>query len=333
MEAFVKLDPTCSWSACWLRILAGGRPVLDFNPAHVSVAPLGNLDGEVAFWLPSFAHKKPSRRRGGPVEGPPALEDQLEAEVADDGGSDAGFECDISSDEPDEAQEELVNSDSDISLGSFVFDSSDSDTSDEAQRQASDEGAPEADTSAEHGVGDASDAQEGEQLDGNSRVAAAGASHLVQPPQPQPQPAQLAQPREAAEGQGGRGDRGSADATVVLPSGCTTSYYSSNGNFQAVCRHPGTQQCRMTRTSKASATAARSGQGRPLGLMAAWCELGHSLPDQAEHKSVVALEWFKQYEIRRGARQTLMACEGADALASFERPRRAGEGLEPEVPP
>lgn len=172
--------------------------------------------------------------------------------------------------------------------------------------------------------GDVAGGAGGEQEDGDSlgQVLGEGA-RPVGHAQPPPEPPQAMHARAARLG---ISERGHADATVRLPSGCTISYYSANQNVQAVCcAHLGRNPCRLTRTSRASDVASRRGQGGPLGLMAAWCELGHIMSDQGEHRAAFAMSLFQVPENRRSARATLMTCLGAQLLASFERPRRGDE--------
>jgi hypothetical protein len=91
----------------------------------------------------------------------------------------------------------------------------------------------------------------------------------------------------------------------------------------------------MTRTARASKIAARSGQGRPLGLMAAWCALAETLAlaSAEEHRSPLVLIQAQDIDARRLGRECLKDRIGYAALAAFERGLVDGEGSEPEVSP
>ena len=129
------------------------------------------------------------------------------------------------------------------------------------------------------------------------------------------------------------GDRGDADAVVVVPGG-KISYYKKNCRFEAVCSQHPKERCRLTRTSKGPTRANLEGQGRPVGLLAAWLAAGvHAEVNSAEvHRGglLVCL-------ITRAQRIEGRAAVGADpnlaALMSFERPQGADPDPEPERVP
>ena len=76
----------------------------------------------------------------------------------------------------------------------------------------------------------------------------------------------------------------------------------------------------MTRTCLAA--------GRPLGFLLAW--LHHSeVPTRAEHWDRTG--WIFSHEERSHLREEMLKTQDGQQLASFERPRREGEGIEPDT--
>jgi hypothetical protein len=83
---------------------------------------------------------------------------------------------------------------------------------------------------------------------------------------PPPEEGVVAPPLELAR----RGRHQPADAVVEVVSG-TIKLYQRTHRMVAECnRHP---PCFLTRTIVGSAVPARSGQGRPLGLLVAWLDM------------------------------------------------------------
>lgn len=105
-------------------------------------------------------------------------------------------------------------------------------------------------------------------------------------------------------------------------------FYEKSKLFFAYCGNPGHGRCMRSRTSESSSRADRVGQGRPLGLLAAWLR-GHNLPSKQEHS------WdFPDHSARLAARQQWRGRSEAFAtLESLERPRRPGEAEEPDIIP
>ena len=70
------------------------------------------------------------------------------------------------------------------------------------------------------------------------------------------------------------------------------------------------------------------GQGRPLGLLAAWLQaaMRPELGTKAAH-----MAYKPTLQERREARQSLSAAEGVERFLAFERPRAEGELSEPEA--
>ena len=126
--------------------------------------------------------------------------------------------------------------------------------------------------------------------------------------------------------------------TASVRLGCgTVSYYRSTESFEAECKlddHTAGHRCRVSRTSRASPLAHRSGQGRPLGMLA--CFLLTRVPHDADgslHTSYwERLITFSQVE-RLQARQAIRDAAGGLQLLACERAARDGEGEEPDMVP
>ena len=98
--------------------------------------------------------------------------------------------------------------------------------------------------------------------------------------------------------------------------------------YRAKC---GRHQCERQRTATASEYASRAGQGRPLGLLAAWLR-AHDCSCKREHVA----KGNASLAERRAARdflKTLHSQEAYDEFASYERPRRENEPEEPDTVP
>ena len=123
--------------------------------------------------------------------------------------------------------------------------------------------------------------------------------------------------------------RGRADCIVVAPRGTgKLSYYSKGARFECECfLHP---RCRLTRTAKANPS--RVGQGRPLGLMAAWLALRERVGDAKEHKHAFVTASLSRQD-RAAARVQLRACVNGATLESCEAPKGDAEASEPEQVP
>jgi len=107
----------------------------------------------------------------------------------------------------------------------------------------------------------------------------------------------------------------------------------NKGRFQAVCGNTAMhgKLCRLTRTSAESARHdGAEAQGRPLGLLAAWLAAADFTETMEDHKSAVA---FLSKQERSDARQQLMELPSGQRLAELERPRKPGEGPEPDGMP
>eukprot|EP00959_Pyramimonas_sp_CCMP1952_P456123 9472659-Pyramimonas_sp.AAC.1 len=135
------------------------------------------------------------------------------------------------------------------------------------------------------------------------------------PPPPPPPP-----------GGGGGGTAPDGRIHMICDDGSQIRYYPAEKPFfEFVCHAPGHGKCVLTRTAKQAARGGRRGQGRPLGLGAAWLSnSGH--PDHASH-----MTYRPTAEQRYIARQGFRARYGAlfTALEEKERDRRDGEASEP----
>ena len=126
---------------------------------------------------------------------------------------------------------------------------------------------------------------------------------------------------------------GCADAEIRLACG-KIAYYVHDHRFEAQCNCH--KKCRLTRTSRGSLLASKQGQGRPLGLLAAWLMLTHGPAPPAskdEHRDPFLIALIS-HEDRRAARRILKSSVDGRALLSFERESRSEEATsEPEVVP
>lgn len=104
-------------------------------------------------------------------------------------------------------------------------------------------------------------------------------------------------------------------------------YYESSQSFVAECNIHG--RCRRTRTAKAGSGQKGIAQGRPLGQLAAWLEMAQA--DQAASAWGHKWEVWPDLEQRRAARQRLVEIAEFRTLLDKERPKREGEGDEPEA--
>ena len=141
--------------------------------------------------------------------------------------------------------------------------------------------------------------------------------------------------RGGAGGAGGGRPGGPASIKCDLGMGYIT-YYFNTAVFEATCTHPdhispdGAYLCRRTRTARASTHVARAGQGRPIGLLAAW--LLECPDDSYWHAHLYFLDTLT-LEMRQHAREQVSITPGGDALLAMERAQRDGEGPEPDSVP
>jgi len=101
-------------------------------------------------------------------------------------------------------------------------------------------------------------------------------------------------------------------------------------NLRVVAHCPCHTNCVRSRSFAGSLVAKRAGQGRPLGFLARWLEMGAHL-SAYEHNRLQP--GGTPFEERLDARERLEACNGSDRLFRRERPLRDDEGKEPDVVP
>lgn len=331
-EAFVLLNPNLEWAVQFFVLVDDERPLLQFKVCMAIVKSLPGFPDATPLWGPK--PPPPDGRRsaadGGDADWPawparvgPPSPAALELEDGDMGQEDGQQQR--SSSEEDEA---VASSPSDEDEVSALSDPYGSDLSDMLADVMSDkEGVedgeavaiPRADRTAES-------SDDGGEVEGLWQATTERAS--TTPPSASSGPLRAASSSATAYSR-----RATADTSMVLPNGGVISFYRSTGNFQATCacdRHTPANSCRLTRTHKPSQAMSRKGQGRPLGLMAAWLLSCETFGSSSEHKDAWGLNFAKDRNRRRDGRAALKACPGYAALAAHERPSGAGSDSEPE---
>ena len=125
-------------------------------------------------------------------------------------------------------------------------------------------------------------------------------------------------------------ERDKARAVIVLPEG-KISFYDKNTQFEAICNAHG---CKLKRTAKASEVHGREGQGRPVGLAAAWLALASApaIQTKADHCCPFFVMGITR-EQRRAGRDRVKAQPGSEDLLRFERSKTEEEDSEPDELP
>ena len=101
-------------------------------------------------------------------------------------------------------------------------------------------------------------------------------------------------------------------------------FYPKSGVMSAFCRcenHRGGPDCRRSATCRPKGP----GAGRPLGMLVAWLQRNSDFSSQMEHVHACHTTLAQ----RQAARRWLMQQPGSADFASFEKPARDGEDLEP----
>ena len=106
------------------------------------------------------------------------------------------------------------------------------------------------------------------------------------------------------------------------------AFHPAKGDFEATCCAEGHIRCRLTRRAIAGP---RAGQGRPLGLIAAWLMAASDYSSKDEHKDVFVMALISDLENRKHGRSELAKVDGAQALFACERPLAPEEPDEPIV--
>ena len=128
--------------------------------------------------------------------------------------------------------------------------------------------------------------------------------------------------------------RSAATKVIVLPGFGEIHYYHGSASMTAFCHfHSG--DCRKSRSTRAFAgssgisgpSGVRAGQGRPLGMLAAWLRCAQDHTDQASHCDRIVTNLLNHSE-RKEARTWLMTHAGAEDMANSERPKNATDNDE-----
>lgn len=119
--------------------------------------------------------------------------------------------------------------------------------------------------------------------------------------------------------------------SYVFPNGCQIRAYPNLNKYEALCSNPLHGRCVLTRTwlPPASRAALRNPfQGRPLGLLAYFCETCDSEGHRSHTQHLRCAPTFVE---RQAARARLKAKSGTETLFGLERARGDDEESEPEV--
>ena len=104
-------------------------------------------------------------------------------------------------------------------------------------------------------------------------------------------------------------------------------HYPQQNRMDAFCRNPahsGGAACRRSRTLKEN--QAKPSQGRPIGLLIGWLRKSQTYDSQFLHTKGCHVSLAE----RQQARQWFSQQAGCERFTDAERPRRAGEPVEPE---
>lgn len=104
-------------------------------------------------------------------------------------------------------------------------------------------------------------------------------------------------------------------------------YNIKSASFYAECKVH--EDCRKTRSASAAVrlTSRSAGQGRPLGLLAAWLERSGEFDTANDHKGAISTINLAD---RQDARRNLATLPHSEDLFNHERPKREGEEDEPK---
>lgn len=131
-----------------------------------------------------------------------------------------------------------------------------------------------------------------------------------------------------------RGRAGKSDIEVSVRGGFIR-HYSAYSSMVAHCDNPlHGNRCRFTRSTKPSDRSSRAGQGRPLGLLLSWLQVGadENIRTAAEHLHVSQPD-FATRSSCRAELGSLVSADVVQAMLACERPQRPGEGEEPTTIP
>ena len=329
-----RLDLDQQWRVQFWEIIDSPRPIAVFDTALVEVELLGGPGADNfghEFWPPPpKPPRKKRKRRGAPkAAGPRAKKGpaHVAIEEAEDGNPDdfASVSSDGSSSVRDSSESEDGSESLDTcEVASQAASSSSNDPSDSTSdsRDAPDGGSAHSSQGGSDAVGSAAENSD-EYADmptpntsdlGLSDISDLESDDAGKPPGP---------PRAAA----GR------YASVPFGCGELRHYHrgdAASNNASAHCKvrmHKGKNDCKIRRTCnelpEGKKRGPNAGQGRPLGLLAAW--LLHECDCQQEHKAFVP-----SWEARRAARTALKRLPDAGWLFARERPQGDDPDSEPE---
>ncbi|CAE7297145.1 unnamed protein product [Symbiodinium sp. CCMP2592] len=154
---------------------------------------------------------------------------------------------------------------------------------------------------------------------------AEGAASSSSAPNAEPAMASAAAGPDAAGESGSRrtGPREVAPDKIVIPDFGEMHFYEKSQTIQCFCRVHAAADCRKSRTVKGSETLSRVGQGRPIGLLAAW------LYDHENHDCVSepkrSRNFVHPFKERLAAREKFDRLPGASAFALHERAQAPDE--------
>ena len=119
------------------------------------------------------------------------------------------------------------------------------------------------------------------------------------------------------------------DVAVPFDNHGELRYNIMSESIVAICKvHGGA--CKRTRTVRPAAkdSLTNCGQGRPVGLLAAWLSQSHQHASSEAHRDAIL---YITSAARRAARRAFAAAPDASDILDMERDRTAGEGEEPDV--
>ena len=338
-ELLARLDAEAAWTVSFYELKSTSQPMVTLNPAQCLVEKLQGSDQSI--WPPQRKERRcrreaaseararaPHEAAAGASQAPPPGSD-MEVTHRDAQASDQESEPSDGSEEEQEGQDSQAGEEAELRAElealalSWHEAPQDLDELDIADAAVVEEEAGEAtaedvllekqDTHTEEEAADpALSANKEEGRPSSSGAAAAASSDAA--------PDAAADTQDAPQNR-----RIHVPAQVVfdVPGGKLTFY--SKGYITATCSNPRHGKCVMSRSTLVGRAL---GQGRPLGLMKAWLQLGRTCPSKEAHwdKSL-----WPDLAARRLARVELETMDGALDILGCERPQRPGEGSEPDV--
>ena len=316
------MEDLVRWTVEVFMLRDSCKPVVQLDPAHIEVYPLGKVGA-------SFSNERKRRAARDPLQQwDSALQKLVDTEEAsaddsegfhdndDDGehGSDSGMAPHPGEDVEmleDEAPKTEAHQEALEVGGAAPVVGSGSSTSGSSSSSSS--------------SSSTSSSSSGSSSQGDDEGDEAGeVQPLGQPPQQEVAHAPRAVVAEGAV-------RGRADLCVILVGGAVLRFYENSSSMVMHCNCVGHGTgCRLTRTVKGSNTRGRAGQGRPLGLLLAWAEWGVYHRD---HKQHIQSRPFPPLADRRRCRQAALREPSLAPFFAVEHNAVAGHEHEPDVVP